>query len=440
MGDNVYWSWTVTEFLNRYTQIHDNDYIFIVNGVGTPTNNIVLNKKGITISGQNSVVFDAKGGNVHFEVTGDNVLIEKLTFRNFNFTGNGGAILWTGRHGILKNCNFIKNTATGGGSVRWEGANGILSDCTFTDNSVTNNDGGAINWGGVGSNATITNCNFINNTANIGGAGVNIFNNAINSILTNCTFTGNFANNSNGAGIQWAGPNGIISDSNFNKNSANLGGSIIIANAGANTHISNCNFINNSATLDGGAVRWHGPNGVLTSCTFINNHATSHGGAISWTGLNGNLIYSIFTDNTVTGNGGAASWSGPNGIVTDSIFTGNTATGVGGALDLWGNNCTVTRSTFTGNTAIDSGGAIWWYVAGSMANCSFINCKSQSSNGIYARQNLNINNGIGIVYVFANDVLSGTSIVVLNNETYYYPPSTNINLADKFKNKRSRQR
>ena len=42
---------------------------------------------------------------------------------------------------------------------------------------------------------------------------------------------------------------------------------------------------------------------------------------------------------------------------------------------------------------------------------------------------LNIKGGNGIVDLVTgtNGILSGTSIVVLNNETYYYPPNANIN-------------
>ena len=65
---------------------------------------------------------------------------------------------------------------------------------------------------------------------------------------------------------------------------------------------------------------------------------------------------------------------------------------------------------------------------GSLVNCSFINSESEKLNGIYAAKNLNINCGKGIVYIFTNTTLSGISIIVLNNETYYYPPNTNINL------------
>ncbi len=63
-----------------------------------------------------------------------------------------------------------------------------------------------------------------------------------------------------------------------------------------------------------------------------------------------------------------------------------------------------------------------------MTNCNFVNSKSQQYNGIYADKDLNINGGNGIVHILVNGTLSGASIVILNNETYYYPPNTNINL------------
>ncbi|WP_368656389.1 right-handed parallel beta-helix repeat-containing protein, partial [uncultured Methanobrevibacter sp.] len=100
-GDNVYWRYSAYNFLEKYNQINDYDYVFIYESRGTPAvgkplNNIILNKKGVTIHGQSTnITFDARGKNLHFEVTGDNVLIEGITFRNFNFTnGSGGAILW----------------------------------------------------------------------------------------------------------------------------------------------------------------------------------------------------------------------------------------------------------------------------------------------------------------------------------------------------------
>ena len=71
-----------------------------------------------------------------------------------------------------------------------------------------------------------------------------------------------------------------------------------------------------------------------------------------------------------------------------------------------------------------------------MINCNFNNTRwidsKAKSNGIYTKYNLTINGGKGIVDIYNNGTLSGISIVILNNETYYYPPNTNINLADKF--------
>ena len=72
-----------------------------------------------------------------------------------------------------------------------------------------------------------------------------------------------------------------------------------------------------------------------------------------------------------------------------------------------------------------------WNNDGPIFNSTFINSKSHQYNGIYSFKDLIINGGNGIVNIFVQGTLSGTNIVVLNNETYYYPPNTNINLTNK---------
>ena len=147
------------------------------------------------------------------------------------------------------------------------------------------------------------------------------------------------------------------------------------------------------------------------------------------------MTSSNFNHNTA-GYGGAICYGDGtlNGTLTDSTFTGNTATNDGGAL-LWGQGkVNLANSTFNDNKA-NRGGAIYFIIPGVMNNCNFANNKwinnNTKSNGIYAQTNLTINNGKGIVEIYTNHILSGISIVVLNNETYYYPPNTNINLHDK---------
>ena len=366
-GDNVYWEWTAEEFLNKYGQIHDYDYVYIRNGVGTPSHTIVLNKKGITISGQSTnVIFDAKGSNLHFEVTGDNVLIEKITFRNFNFTNHyGGAIHWIGKFGILKNCNFINNTANWGGAVHWNGGSGAITNSIFTNNTAKDS-GGAVRWGGP--DGILTSCTFTGNTAKFYGGGVAWGSNVANGYLTNSTFNDNQA--TAGAGVHWWGPNGTLTSSTFTSNHA----------------------------ADGAGVQWWGPNGTLTSSAFNLNYA---------------------------GNGGGIYWSSPNGTLTSSTFTSNSAGANGGGIYWSGANNSLRTSTFTANSAV-CGGAIYWLVAGFMNDCNFAN-KWLKSNGIYASSNLTIKDGTGIVDIVTNNTISGTSIAVLNNETYYYPPNSNIN-------------
>ena len=152
----------------------------------------------------------------------------------------------------------------------------------------------------------------------------------------------------------------------------------------------------------GGAVNCYGANIILIDCSFIGNNASTNGGAIDWSGNNGTLI-------------------GSNFII-------NRATGSGGAIMLYSSNFTLINSIFIDNIADSNGGAIYWLNAGHLVNCTFLNDKWIKSNGIYANNNLTINGGKGIVNIITSSTLLGISIVVLNNETYYYPPNTNINL------------
>ena len=427
-GDNVYWIWTATEFLNKYSQINNNDYV-LIRGNGTPTNTIILNKKSITLSSDNKASFDAKGGNLHFEVTGDNILIENLTFRNFNFTGYGGAIQWNGNNGILQNCNFINNTGTHGGAVLFGG-----------------------------NNCTLKSSNFSGNTAKIYGGAVNFWGN--NCYLIDCTFYGNTAINGGGA-VNWSGINGTLTNSIFNNNVViDDGGAAYWYTSAINCTLTGSTFINNTSNRNGGAIVWRAANGTLTDSTFINNTAKNYGGAIFGDGYNGKVTGSTFTGNTatihgggiflsggafktdiigcnftdniaITGSGGGICWDAYNGTVIISTFTHNTANSDGGGIRMNGVNATIISSTFINNNA-DRGGAIQVTSTGLLLNCSFINSKSQQNNGIYANKNLNFNYGNGIVYVFINGTLSGISIVVLNNATYYYPPNSNINFIEEF--------
>ena len=271
----------------------------------------------------------------------------------------------------MKNCNINNNTAgANAGGVQWNGANGKLIGCTFINNSAPNGLGGAVSWGGA--NANITNSTFKGNTAkNVAG----FYYGSVNGTFTGCIFIDNNAN-------------------------SNMGALQVIGN---NCNLIDSNFINNTATGHTGGVYWNGANGIVANCNFIGNTAkTINGGAILWMGANGSLTDSTFINNSAPNSvGGAISWGGTSAIIKGSIFINNTSRAVAGA--------------------------IYFASTGSISNCTF-NSEWIKSNGIQAMNDLNINGGKGIVDIWINGTLSGISIVVLNNETYYYPPNTNINL------------
>ena len=341
-------NWTVYEFLNNYNDIQDNDVVLIRNGSGTPTESIVLNQNAITIFTEGNVIFDGQGKNLHFEIKGSNVIIQGITFKNFNFTGNGGAIRWNGDHGTLNNCNFINNTAERyAGAVYWNGTDGNITNCNFINNAATY--GGAVYW--KGANGNITNCNFINNAATYAGS-VNW--NGANGTLTSCTFTNNTAE-CNGGAITWDGDNGTLSDSNFTANSAN--------------------------TYSGGAVYWDGDYGVLSGSTFTNNTAVSYGGAVLWNGGKGIITNSTFKGNTAERYGGGVFWIGDEGTITHSAFKGNTAERYAGAVYWDGDYGVLSGSTFTGNIAVYSGAVYWDGDRGFLARCIFINNTAVSEGG-----------------------------------------------------------
>nr|WP_303247291.1 hypothetical protein [uncultured Methanobrevibacter sp.] len=186
--------------------------------------------------------------------------------------------------------------------------------------------------------------------------------------------------------------------------------------------------------MHGGGVRWNGDNGIISGCTFNENRVDSVGAGLYLSGDNGTLTGSSFTNNT--GRWAAAvRWSGSNGNLTNCIFNGNSVSVEGGAIAWSGDKGIISSSSFINNNAARNGGAIYWTNAGSMVNCNFVNSKwnnaTSKSNGIFTEYDLTIKGGRGIVDIVTSNTISGISIVVLNNETYYYPPNTNINLPNK---------
>ncbi|WP_298501001.1 right-handed parallel beta-helix repeat-containing protein [uncultured Methanobrevibacter sp.] len=288
-------------------------YTFTVGMDENLADGIVIDKR-ITING-NGYTINALNKARIFKVTAGIVVLNNITFTNANASGDGGAVYFYG-NGIVTNCNFIDNSAQRGGAFYLIG-NVIVTNCNFVNNSASV-DSSAINIGF----GTVTNCNFVNNSAFGDFGAIWIF----SGNVTNC---------------------------NFVNNSARYGGAVYFRDYGT---VTNCNFTNNTATQDGGAVYFNGfyhRGSTVTNCSFISNNAKSNGGAIRM--LSGSVANSNFTNNTATQDGGAVYFESHfrlSSTVTNCNFTGNNAT-TGSAI-YFGNNLetkTVSNSIFLNNRA-----------------------------------------------------------------------------------------
>ena len=164
---------------------------------------------GYTNAGKNQIiiensVFDA---NRAFQGAAVNVMGSTFKISGTNFTNNkgvgygsgnpnvGALLTWYGCEGTISDCNFINNTADNGAAYRLGDDNkGVSSasvdSCTFINNTASNQ-GGAIYEGGKTGKATldIKNSTFTNNSAKKEGSA--IYNGYTLNIDDDTTFTNN---------------------------------------------------------------------------------------------------------------------------------------------------------------------------------------------------------------------------------------------------------
>ena len=382
---------------------------------------------------------------------------ENVTFINNHAYVAGAALGWMGSVNItIRNYTFINNSADVGGGAIYVGAdshNCSIIDCNFENNYVTNvtddwNDefswtawdgtpmyygvsvapspdligqidmegdstvyyyadgyypsdllglGGAVTC--IGSNATIINSNFTNNTAKLGGA---FYAGAAsgNTIINGTIFKDNIAKEDGGA-IYLRASAVHIDDSKFYNNLAINGSAVYVGGVGTANKIHTSTFEGNNATDCGGAIYWRAYEGEIFESNFTNNRAT-YGGAIYLNGVSNNtiIVNSTFKYNNATKNGGAIECNASNIGIYNLTFERNYAeygaalcreigatkghgynntfianhAGISGAALAWidVSDINITYYKFINNTAEKSGGAI--YVSEGSPNCKINNC------------------------------------------------------------------
>ncbi len=297
------------------------------------------------IDGKGAVIDMAAGVRVQaFVVSADNVAIKNLTIKNTRFPlADGGAIQFNGGNVTVTDCNFINNTAYGGGAIYFDGCNVTLENCIFTDNCAYAN-GAAVNLNGT--NFTARKCIFINNNATgdgaFGGEGGAISVNAYGTFtyIDNCEFTNNTATPGDPKTSDWYSSAGAI-------------------DASGKTVIINSKFNNNYASMGGAIWLTYGDSSKISNCTFTNNSALYSGAFLNLASDNVIIEGSTFDGNKALKSSGAISNDAESILsIISCIFTNNEAPdgcAIYNDIDAIGDmgQLTIADSTFTNNGGSD---------------------------------------------------------------------------------------
>ncbi len=349
------------------------------------------------------------GGAIYFELKGKQLDIDGTLFENNSATAAGGAMGLFATSNI-KNAIIRGNTATEGGALFLGSESHTVLDNVVFDGNVASETGGAIKTriaeeGDTSlSSMTITNGEFNNNTAAIGGAIHNSMSAEGAFSISGTSFTGNQATIAGGA-IYNLG-NMTIDNATFADNSAVQGGAIF--NMGT-LNVTNTTFENNVSDYLGGAMTISNGTVNLDNVKFLGNHS-QYGGAIftysvdhtlniknslfegNWAEgvgalqamYNANIENTVFRKNRATtdSDGGGALFVGAVGkVVLDGVtFEENTATERGGAIstrsaDLANNQdarLDILNSVFTDNVAGTTGGALDNYLYSSQQDTTAV--------------------------------------------------------------------
>ncbi|QDV53624.1 choice-of-anchor Q domain-containing protein [Gimesia fumaroli] len=381
---------------------------------------------GATMSIENSVFLRntaSAGGAIYSR---SSVTVTGSSFVENQATGDGGAIYASSL--TVSGSSFTENSAQGSGGAIYHPYGELqVADSTFTGNVAGENGGGIYhnyrkvwNWGGItipdGPDASmrqsvvylnpteITNCEFIENSATLGGALYSVeripegnpvaFSIADPNQIVGTGSPYEFENSFD--------PQVILNDCFFKANTAELGGAIL--NRSGSIQIVDSTFAENTVTHSGGALYNYG-NLVMEDSTLNRNSANSGGGVYN-TG-NFKLIDGYFLQNHAASTGGAVASSLAYIRVNETYFGSNSAGQMGGGIYLvQGNRGSIVddmgeilsnpsplieNSIFNRNTAGNGGGIYnspWMADIGfqtlNVLNSTFYhNEATQSGGGIY---------------------------------------------------------
>ena len=376
---------------------------------------------GYTNAGKNQIiiensVFDA---NRAFQGAAVNIIGSTFKISGTNFTNNkgvgygsgnpnvGALLTWYGCEGTISDCNFINNTADNGAAYRLgDDNNGVSSasvdSCTFINNTASNQ-GGAVYEGGKTGKATldIKNSIFTNNSAKKEGSA--IYSGYTLNIDDDTTFTNNMVY------MYYTGTLNIGEIKTFTdlQNAINMVEGDIHLSSNVTMLASEAdNFVN-------GIVVDHLVN---LKCDGFTINANNLGRIFNVTSTADKL--NIYNANLINGNAdiGGAIYNTGSVYAYNTNFINNTAATMGGAVfnngTLTIQKCIVDNNDITKRTSSDSedygGAAIYnWYDSTlSIKNSTISNNLKNYKNGDYV---------VGAVTSLGKTIISQNSYFVNNS-------------------------
>ncbi len=332
----------------------------------------------------NSALYDGGGAYVIGTATLDGGI-----FRNNQCTlplCEGGGVYAFDRL-LVTNTQFISNTANGSGGGAYTDDAAVLNGAWFERNQGSGNGGGLY----VLQTLTLTGTEFISNTANgSGGGGAYVFG---STQIAAGRFENNQSVNGAGGGVLTGGQL-TLTDTDFISNSAHLDGggaraslmthviggrfeqnqcSTALCSGGglsvdADLHVTGTVFLSNTAQYDGGGAFAFGP-AQVDGATFDHNQAPYYGG-----GLYANDTLTLndtdFVGNHAIDDGGGV-FVQEALIINNSLFVNNIANSRGGGLYA-ARGVTMSAAAFIENLAAQGGGLYLGYDGyGSVVNSLF---------------------------------------------------------------------
>ena len=328
---------------------------------------VVIDKSDFTINGNNHVL-DGNGQSGIFNITGKNVTINNLIFKNGK----------TAREGIVDST----------GEITLNNVTFIMNNVTYINDHITYLGGAVANHGGK---ITCIDSRFIDNHAESGSA---ILIEDGELYVKNTYFTSSVPNK---YGQIWARSSQVEID---NAQFINLSSiySPAISLEYSNMRLTNSKFINLTADMSAGAIglKRYG-NLYIKGCEFKNTRSFKNAGAVNVDyidfgndSMNVTMLDTTF-DNSYSMIGGAYIQLGGRLVMSNTNFTNNRATYYGGAVYLSFTESRISNCTFDSNAVelvenyTTSGGAIFSdYNNLTITNSRFTNNSATEGNAIYA--------------------------------------------------------